>query len=273
MIRNRSLGVCLRSLVLWAALAMAGGCAAPLPSPSASAAGSTPSPSAAASTPSPSAPASQVAPPSTSPAIDPARFTSTVDNPWFPLAPGTTLTYRGTKDGKPAVDIVTVTSQTTLIEGVPCRVLRDRLFLDGELEERTADYYTQDVDGNVWYFGEDTAELDENGKVTSTEGTWRTGVDGAAPGIFMEASPIVGHTFTQEFYPGHAEDHFEVVSLSASVTVPFGTFRHALRTKEWTPLEPDVLDNKYYVRGIGEVREVTVKGPREELFLVRVKRP
>ena len=89
----------------------------------------------------------------------------------------------------------------------------------------------------------------------------------------MEASPVVGHTFRQEFYPGHAEDHFEVVSLSATVIVPYGTFRHALRTKEWTPLEPDVIDNKYYVRGIGEVREVTVKGPREELFLVRVKRP
>jgi hypothetical protein len=266
-----------RSVVLCGVVAIAGACGAPIPSPSASAPGPTVPPSAAPAATSPSAPASEVASPSvgpsTSPAIDPTRFTSTVDNPWFPLTPGTTLTYRGTKDGKPAVDIVTVTSETILIDGVPCRVIRDRLFLDGELEERTADYYTQDVDGTVWYFGEDTAELDENGKVTSTEGTWRTGVDGASPGIFMEATPVVGHTFTQELYPGHAEDHFEVVSLSATITVPLGTFRHALRTKEWTPLEPDVIDNKYYVRGIGEVREVTVKGPREELFLVRVKRP
>jgi hypothetical protein len=138
------------------------------------------------------------------------------------------------------------------------------------LAERTTDYYVQDKDGNVWYFGEDTAELDANGQVTSTEGTWHAGVDGAVPGIFMEAIPTVGHALAQEFYEGHAEDHFEVVSLSTPVTVPYKSFAVSLRTKEWTPLEPDVLDNKYYVRGIGEVKEISVKGPVELLELVSV---
>jgi len=209
--------------------------------------------------------------PGASGAIDPANFIATVDNAWFPLLPGTTFRYRGTKDGEQATDIYTVTDRIEMIEGVPCRVVADRLFLSGTLAERTTDYYTQDLDGNVWYFGEDTAELDENGKVLNTDGTWRAGTDGAQPGIYMEATPVVGHSFAQEFYPGQAEDHFEVISTTAAVTVPFGSFRNVLRTKEWTPLEPDVIDRKEYVRGVGEVREITVKGPLEVLRLVSVK--
>jgi hypothetical protein len=209
--------------------------------------------------------------PGASGAIDPANFTATVDNAWFPLLPGTTFRYRGTKDGEPAVDVYAVTDRIQVIEGVPCRVVADRLFLSGKLAERTTDYYTQDLDGNVWYFGEDTAELDDNGKVLNTEGTWRAGTDGAQPGIYMEAAPVVGHSFAQEFYPGHAEDHFEVISVTAAVTVPYGSFRNVLRTKEWTPLEPDVIDRKEYVRGVGEVREITVKGPLEVPRLVSVK--
>ncbi len=209
-----------------------------------------------------------------SPSIDPAAFTTTIDNPWFPLVPGTTLSYRGTKDGKPAVDAYQVTNETRLIDGVTCVVVKDILTLAGKLAETTRDYYVQDKLGNVWYFGEDTQELDANGKVTSTEGTWHAGDDGAEPGIFMEATPTIGRALRQEYYKGHAEDHFQVLSLTASVKVPYRAFQGvALRTKEWTPLEPDVLDNKYYIRGIGEVREVSVKGPREELVLVKVERP
>ncbi len=84
----------------------------------------------------------------------------------------------------------------------------------------------------------------------------------------MEASPVVGHAFSQEYLQGAAEDHFQVLSLTDSVTVPAGTYKNALLTKEWTPLEPDVLDHKYYVHGFGEVREVAVKGPTDELKLV-----
>jgi len=124
--------------------------------------------------------------------------------------------------------------------------------------------------GNVWYFGEDTAELDRHGKVVSTEGSFHAGVDGAQPGVFMQAHPQVGRRFRQEWYQGHAEDVFKVTDLSAPVTVPYGSFRHALRTAETNALEPEVLDNKYYVKGIGQVAELSVTGPREALKLVEI---
>jgi len=117
-------------------------------------------------------------------------------------------------------------------------VVDDRVYSKGKLEERTHDYYTQDAGGNVWYFGEDTAELDAHGKVTSTEGTWRTGRNGARPGLFMPAHPRVGERHRQEYLRGHAEDQFQVVSLSDRVRVSYGSFTGALRTREWTPLEP-----------------------------------
>ncbi len=225
--------------------------------------------------PSPSAPAPSSAAPSFalgSGPIDPANFTATVDNPWFPLMPGTVFTSVGERDGK-AIDIFTVTHDTKVIDGVTCAVVDDRGIIDGVLEERTLDYYTQDLAGNVWYFGEDTQELDAKGHVTSTEGTWHAGVDGAVPGIYMEANPVVGHTFRQEFYKGHAEDQFIVKDLTASIKVPYGVFNDALLTEEWTTLEPDVLDHKYYVKGIGQVLEVAVKGPVERLALTKLVRP
>jgi len=200
-----------------------------------------------------------------------ADFSADVDNRWFPLKPGTTLVYRGTRDEAKALEYFTATSQTQKVGGVPCRVVLDRLYLDGKLAESTRDYYSQDRKGNVWYFGEDTAELEPDGTLTGTEGTWHAGEAGAQPGLFMPASPQVGESHRQEYYAGHAEDFFQVVSLSASVSVPYKSFSGAVLTKEWTPLEPDVLDNKYYVPGIGTVKEVSVKGPLEELLLVDVK--
>jgi hypothetical protein len=206
------------------------------------------------------------------PAIEPEDFSATVDNRWFPLTPGTTLTYEGTKDGKNARDVFTVTSNTQLVDGVATRVVLDRLYLDGQLAERTLDYYAQDDDGNVWYFGEDTKALDDQGNLTDTEGSFRAGVDGAEPGVFMEACPELGREFRQEWYEGQAEDRFKVTSLDSEVTVPYRSFKHALKTEERTDLEPGVVDNKYYARGIGEVEETTVKGPVETLKLVSVER-
>jgi hypothetical protein len=204
------------------------------------------------------------------PHIDPADFSPNVTNKFFPLTPGKTLVYTGTKDGEKALDLVATTSRTRVIAGVTTRVVQDRLYLDNVLAERTSDYYTQDRCGNVWYFGEDTAELDRHGNVISTEGTWHAGVDGAQPGVFMQAHPQVGRKFRQEWYQGQAEDVFKVVSRNARISVPYGSFRHALRTEETNALEPDVLDNKYYVKGIGEVAELSVKGPREALKLVEI---
>jgi hypothetical protein len=131
----------------------------------------------------------------------------------------------------------------------------------GHLAERTTDWYAQDALGNVWYFGEDTAELNAGGKVTSREGTWQAGVDGARAGIFMPAHPKLGQSFRQEFLKGHAEDHFQVIRLSGP----------SMTTKEWTPLEPDTLDHKGYKRGTGLVKEETVKGGNERWTLTVVR--
>ena len=199
-------------------------------------------------------------------------YRARVDNPWFPLLPGSHWVYRGTKDGKPARDFVTVTRQTKTIDGAPCVAVSDRLYLSGRLEERTTDWYSQDAKGNVWYFGEATAELDRAGRVKSTSGSWRAGVKGARPGIFMFAHPKVGQSARQEYYKGQAEDHFKVLRLHAGVKVPYGSWRNALLTKEWTPLEPGTIDHKLYVRGIGTVLERTVRGGSERYELVAFRR-
>jgi hypothetical protein len=204
--------------------------------------------------------------------LNPANFSARVDNPWFPLTPGTTYVYRGIKDGQPSRDLVSVTHKTRKIAGVPCVVVRDVLYIRGKVHERTTDWYTQDKDGNVWYFGEQTAEFDKQGRATSTEGTWQAGRNGATPGIFFPANPKVGRSGRQEFYKGHAEDHFTVVRLNVTVKVPYMSSRRALLTKEWTPLEPGVLDHKFYVRGIGTVLEQTVKGGSERNELVSLEK-
>jgi hypothetical protein len=204
------------------------------------------------------------------PRFEPTTFTANVDNPLFPLTPGTTLVYTGTKDGKQALDLVATTSRVVTIDGVQTRVVEDRLYLDNVLEERTSDYYSQDACGNVWYFGEDTAELDKHGNVISRSGSFHAGVDGAEPGVFMQARPQLGRRFRQEWYRGEAEDTFKTIDLSTRVKVPYGSFVNALRTEESTALEPAVLDNKYYVEGVGEVVETSVEGPTENLVLVDV---
>ena len=200
----------------------------------------------------------------------PSSFTTRVDNQWFPLLPGTHWVYSGLKDGKQSRDFVIVTHKTRKIEGVPCVAVSDRLYLLGRLEERTTDWYSQDSHGNVWYFGENTAELDAHGHVKSTEGTWMAGVHGAKPGIYIPGHPSLGQSALQEFYKGHAEDHFRVIGLFRTVVA--GRLTNTLLTKEWTPLEPGVRDHKYYVRGIGTVLEQTVKGGDERNELVSVRR-
>ncbi len=169
------------------------------------------------------------------------------------------------------MDTYTVTGQTKQIEGVTCSVIRDVLTVHGKPIEATWDWYAQDKQGNVWYFGEDTKEFDAAGNVTSTAGTWQSGVNGAAPGIFMPADPTIGAGGYQEYYRGQALDRYKVISLSASITVPYGSFKDCLETKETTALEPGVVDHKYYVKGIGQVAEETVKGPKETSYLVALK--
>jgi len=204
--------------------------------------------------------------------IEAANFVTEVDNPWFPLPAGGKWVYRGEKDGIPSHEVATVSGAKKAIQGVECTIVHDVLYQRGHIAERTDDFYAQDKDGNVWYFGEVTAELNAKGEVTSREGSWQSGRNGASAGVFMTASPKVGESYRQEYLKGHAEDHFQVVSLGETVNVPGASSAKALLTKEWTPLEPNVLDHKFYVRGIGTVLEQTVRGGSERNALVSFTR-
>jgi len=199
--------------------------------------------------------------------LDPADFTTTIDNPYWPMAPGNSWVYRDVdvEGGRKRVE-VTVTGKTKVIMGIEARVVHDVVTEDADLVEDTFDWYAQDADGNLWYLGEDTKEY-ENGKVKTTEGSWQAGVDGAQAGIALPAAPKVGMTYRQEYYAGEAEDKGEILSLNEKATVPFGAFEHVLMTRDSTPLEPKVLEHKFYARGIGPVLAVTVSGEsgREEL--------
>jgi hypothetical protein len=155
---------------------------------------------------------------------------------------------------------MTVTPKVKTITGIRAAVINDRLFLNGQLAERTTDWYAQDKQGTVWYLGEKTAELNARGKVTSTEGSFLNGRDGASGGIFMPAHPAVGQSFQQEAFKGQAEDHFRILSLATSITTPAVSSNSAMLTEETTPLEPGVVDHKYYVQGIGTVKEQQVAG-------------
>jgi hypothetical protein len=193
--------------------------------------------------------------------LDPALFAGVaIDNPYWPLARGSHWVY-SEDDGEGNVNRVEVTvlDETKEIVGIQATVVHDLVSLDGEILEDTLDWYAQDTFGNVWYMGEDTKEL-ENGKVTSTEGSWETGVDGAQAGVIMPADPQVGMAYRQEWYTGHAEDTAEVLSLDGSVTVPAGTYTNLLQTREHTALEPDVVEEKLYAKGVGEVAATQTAG-------------
>jgi hypothetical protein len=183
-----------------------------------------------------------------------------VTNAWFPLARGAVWAYDGQKDGKQARDVQKVTRKVKTITGIRAAVVADRLFVNGRLAERTADFYAQDKRGTVWYLGENTAELNAKGKVTSREGSFLNGRDGAKGGIFMPAHPAVGQSFQQESFKGQAEDRFRILDLAASVSTPAVTSNQAMLTEETTPLEPGTVDHKYYVQGIGTVKEQQVAG-------------
>ena len=181
-----------------------------------------------------------------------------VTNAWFPLRAGTVLRYEGTDEDVPVKDVLSVTSKTRAVAGGRARVVHDRVFKHGRVVEDTLDYYAQDGAGNVWYFGEATKELNARGRVITREGSWEDGENGARAGIFMPAHPHVGRSYRQEYYKGHAEDHFKIESIRGKRLV----------THEWTPIEPGVLDQKVYVQGIGTTSEDSLKGGAEHLHLV-----
>ena len=200
--------------------------------------------------------------------IAPDDFSNPLANDYYPLEPGVTTVFEG---GGEHVE-VTVTSETKVIMGVTTYVITDQVSVDGELTEDTVDWYAADNFGNVWYFGEKTAEY-ENGQITSTEGSWEAGVDGALPGIIMLADPRLGDTYRQEFYAGQAEDVAKVHAMDESVTVPKGTYQQVLVTEDWSLLTPAVHERKWYAPGIGVVFEETVNGGSGTLSLIDVVGP
>jgi hypothetical protein len=196
-------------------------------------------------------------------------FVHDVTNPWFPLRPGMQWVYGGVKDGRATTDVVTVKSRRRVVDGVSCVIVSDVLSVHGHPIEKTHDWYAQDTRGNVWYFGEATAEYDTHGRLLTREGSWRSGRHGARAGLFMPARPRIGAGYAQEHFPGVAEDHFTIAGFGIHVHVAAGRFGDAMLTLEYTPVEPGVVDAKYYVKGMGVVLETTLVGPRERNALLR----
>jgi hypothetical protein len=191
-----------------------------------------------------------------------------IDNKYLPLKPGTTLIYEGKNEDGPTRDVFAVTNDTKEIMGIPARVVHDDGYVKGEHEETTNDWFAQDNQGNVWYMGEDTTDLTT--KKNPHEGSWEAGVKGAKAGIVMEANPKVGDAYNQEFSKGVAEDKGTILSLGGNITVPYGNFSNVLKTKDFSPLEPDIVENKYYAPNIGEVKAISVKGETDVESLVQI---
>jgi hypothetical protein len=201
------------------------------------------------------------------PVINPADFVSGVTHKYFTLKPGTKFTYQN-RAGTERVEIA-VTRETKTVMGVTTIVVRFAEWERGVLKENTSDWYAQDKQGNVWYFGE-AVENYANGKLVDDKGSWQAGVDGAKPGIIMPANPKVGDTYRQEYYKGRAEDMGTVVALDKKVTVRADTFDNCLQIKDWSMIETST-DFKYYCPAVGFMvleEATTPGGGRMELVSV-----
>jgi hypothetical protein len=207
--------------------------------------------------------------------LDPADFTTRIDNPYWPMSPGTRWVYRETDTTGTRRDVtITVTDETrTIADGITARVVRDLVTEAGAMVEATDDWYAQDGDGNIWYLGEATAEY-ENGQVVSRAGSFEAGVDGAQPGVAMPADPQPGMSYRQEYYAGQAEDNAAVVTVGEEhVEVPYGYFdTDVLMTRDLVPLEPHVQELKFYARGIGPLLSVHTDGAGGRAELVQFTR-
>jgi len=206
--------------------------------------------------------------------IDPSRFSHPVGNPYYPLQPGMVTRLRGSDGPQRYRERVLVTHRTRTIQGVRTRVVLDVLRrLDGSLAEKTHDWYADDNDGNVWYLGEDTATYDRQGHVRSREGSWEAGVHGATAGLIMPADPHPTDAYRQELEHGKAEDQAWIVQRNAVARTPYRRFRDVVKSFEWSRLEPGVVSQKLYGKGVGIVSERDVAGGHESFVLVSVRRP
>jgi len=186
------------------------------------------------------------------PQINPNNFVSQINNKFLTLTPGTMFVYESHVDeGIERIEYV-VTNEKRIVMGIETIVVWDREWLNDDLVEDTRDWFAQDMEGNVWYFGEESKEF-SGGKIVSTKGSWESGIDGAKPGIIMMATPQIGETYRQEYYQNEAEDMGKVISLDEIISVPYGTFSGCLKTKDWTPLETNSEEFKYYCPEVGGV--------------------
>jgi len=206
------------------------------------------------------------------PKIKPSEFSATVNHPYFTLTPGTTFTYRAQDREGTEINKVIVTNRTKEVMGVTTRVVWDRVWLNGRLIEETYDWYAQDRQGNVWYFGEDSKEY-ENGRAASTKGSWEAGVHGAQPGIAMPAKLTLGAPYRQEYKKGEAEDMGKIVSTKATVKVPYGSFGGCVKTEDWSALERGHVEHKLYSKEVGQVVLETENHDRKRVELIEVKSP
>ncbi len=205
------------------------------------------------------------------PDVRPERFTNStnITNPWAPFKPGKKYIFEGeTEDGLEKV-VEQRLSTTKKILGITCIVVNFKEYLDGKLLEETLDWYAQDNEGTLWYFGESVDNYNEDGTLRDHDGSWEAGVDGAQPGIIMLAKPKAGIRYREEYYVNHAEDEAEVLEIGLTVTTPLGTFNNCVKTRNFTRLEPDVEEHKYYAPGYGLIKEVNLSD-EEEILLKEV---
>lgn len=203
------------------------------------------------------------------PRLDPSEFSTTIDNSFSPLVPGRTLVYEGDSADGPVRNEVTAGTETLVIGGFLVRPVEDVVLIDGVMEEHATDWYAQRNDGDIWYFGEISRNY-EDGLLDNVDGSWRTGKDGAQPGIAMLAHPKVGDFYRQEYLINVAEDVARVVSIDETVTVKYGTFKHCLQVEERNAMEPDAREWKFYAPGIGLVLVLDLEtGERLELVAIQ----
>lgn len=194
--------------------------------------------------------------------IFPENFVDRINNPFLPFTPGSTYTYlTETAEGVERTEI-TVLNETRIVMGIETTIVTDKVYLNDVLVEDTDDWYVQDKDGNVWYFGEEVDNY-KDGVLTDHYGSWEAGVDGAEPGILMLANPVIGTKYRQEFYVGEAEDEGEIVGKNEKVIVIAGTFTGCLKIRETNPLDPTFLEFKYYAKGVGLVKVDMIDEPIE----------
>src|SRR5262245_9035685 len=171
-----------------------------------------------------------------SPRFDPNNFVPQITNKYFALEPGMKFTYvKKTRRGTERTEVV-VLREIKEIMGVRTVVVWDRVWLNDKLKEDTRDWYAQDRDGNVWYFGEAVGNY-KGGKLVDYTGSWQAGVDGAKPGIIMPANPKAGLTYQQEHAKGKAEDMGTIIATGKQVKVPYGTLDDCVQTRDWSRIE------------------------------------